>query len=125
MEDAMKIRNVIMVLMLGCATAHDQALAEAPAKVYSSHPDGKGDPAGITCRHPQALQGMRLLGPEVCRTNADWAQFAKDGMDVSPDGRTLVPSEKSRSLNPAACGPAAPSAGASSGMNAMAGARLC
>jgi hypothetical protein len=29
----------------------------------------------------------------VCRTNADWAQFAKDGMTVSPDGRELVPGE--------------------------------
>jgi hypothetical protein len=71
------------------------------------------------------LPGKRLLGPEVCRTNADWAQFAKDGMDVSPDGTTLVPGEKYRSLNPAACGPAAPSAGATNGMMASAGARLC
>jgi hypothetical protein len=109
---------------VSCVFAQALSAAE-PQKTYASNPDGKGDPAAITCRHPQALPGRRLLGPEVCRPNADWAQFAKDGMTVSPDGATLVPSEKARSLNPAACGPAAGSAGASNGMNAGLGARLC
>jgi hypothetical protein len=122
----MRILAMIAVLALSGTIARAQAPVEpVPAKTYSSHPDGKGDPAAITCRHPQALPGKRLLGPEVCRPNADWAQFAKNGMDVSPDGTTLVPSEKNRSLNPAACGPAARSAGASSAMGASAGAMLC
>ena len=115
----MKILGVIALLALACSTAWAQS------KTYSSHPDGKGDPTAITCRKPQSLPASRMLGPEVCRTNADWAQFAKDGMDVSADGASLVPSEKARTLNPAACGPAAGSAGATTGMNASAGARLC
>ena len=97
----------------------------ASAKTYARYPDGKGDPAAVTCRHPQALPGKRVMGPEVCRTNADWAQFAKDGMTVSPDGRELVPGEKYRSLHPAACGPAAGSAPTTSAMGASSGARLC
>jgi hypothetical protein len=117
----MKVQAMMFVLALG---ANAQA-ADQPAKAYSSHPDGKGDPAGITCRHPQALPGKRLLGPEVCRSNADWAQFAKDGMDVSSDGTTLVPSEKNRSLNPAACGPTAGSAGTTNAMMASRGGMAC
>ena len=120
----MKIRNVIAAVSVSCALAQTLFAAEPP-KTYAREPDGKGDPAAITCRHPQALPGKRLPGPEVCRTNADWAQFAKDGMTVSPDGTTLLPSEKARSLNPAACGPAAGSAGATSAMGASSGGMLC
>src|SRR5690349_16891189 len=117
----MKIPSIAVVIL---AVTQMSAAAE-PAKTYARYPDGKGDPTAITCRHPQALAGKRLLGPEVCRTNGDWAQFAKDGMTVSPDGTSLVPSEKYRSLNPAACGPAAPSAPTTNAMGASSGARLC
>ena len=121
----MKIPSLLAAVALSCAAAQMSSAAE-PAKTYVRHePDGKGDPAAITCRRAQALPGKRVMGPEVCRTNADWAQFAKDGMTVSPDGRELVPGEKNRSLNPAACGPAAGSASTSSAMGASAGGRLC
>ena len=120
----MKTPSVIAAVALSCAVAQMSSAAE-PAKTYAREPDGKGDPAAITCRHPQALQGRRLLGPEVCRTNADWAQFAKDGMTVSPDGVTLLPSEKARSLNPAACGPTAGSAGGTNAMMASRGGMAC
>jgi hypothetical protein len=119
----MKIPSVIAVLAMSCAPAWAQAPAAAPVKTYSSHPDGKGDPAAMTCRRGQNLPGSRMLGPEVCRTNADWAQFAKDGMDVSADGTTLVPSEKYRSLNPPACGPVQMGGGATQGNMANTGMR--
>lgn len=105
----MKIPSALVVVGLICAAAQMSSAAE-PAKTYARYHDGKGDPAGITCRHPQALPGQRVFGPEVCRTNADWAQFAKDGMTVSPDGKELVPGEKYRSLHPGACGPTSGSA---------------
>ena len=120
----MKIRNVIAVVSVSCAFAQTLFAAE-PGKTYAREPDGKGDPAAITCRHPQALEGRRLLGPEVCRTNADWAQFAKEGMTVSPDGRALVPGEKYRSLNPAACGPTAVSASTTNAYGASRGGMTC
>ena len=120
----MKTRNVIALVSMSCVFAQALFAAE-PAKTYAREPDGKGDPAAITCRHPQALPGKRLLGQEVCRPNADWAQFAKDGMTVSPDGVTLLPSEKARSLNPAACGPTAGSAGGTNAMMASRGGMAC
>jgi hypothetical protein len=107
MEGAMRTPVIVAILAMSCVAAQ----AETPiTKSYARYPDGKGDPAAITCRLPQALPGQRVMGPSVCRTNADWAQFAKDGMTVSPDGLALVPGEKHRSLNPAACGPTAGSA---------------
>jgi len=118
----MRMLSMIAVLALSCV---QNLSAAEPAKTYLRSPDGKGDPAAITCRRPLALAGKRLLGPEVCRPNADWAQFAKDGMTVSPDGTTLMPSEKARSLNPAACGPAAGSASTTNAMGASSGGMLC
>ena len=121
----MKLRHAIAALALSCVFAQAQAQtpANTGAKSYAREPDGKGDPAAITCRYPQALQGSRLMGPEVCRPNADWAQFAKQGMVVAPDGTTLVPSEKARSLNPAACGPVQMPGGATQGNIANTGMR--
>jgi hypothetical protein len=52
------------------------------------------------------LPGERLKGPEVCRTNAQWAQYRKDGMDLAADGVHFQPSEKMRSVYPQACHPA-------------------
>ena len=77
--------------------------AQAPAKTYSREPTGVGDPNAITCRPPQTLPGKRLMGPEACRTNAQWAQYNKDGMALSADGVHFQPSEKMRTLNPQAC----------------------
>ena len=82
-----------------------------------STPDGKGDPGAITCRPPQRLAESRMMGPEVCKTNAVWAQYAKDGMEVAADGIHDVPSEKFRSLNPRVCRPATMGGGGTS--NAM------
>jgi hypothetical protein len=105
----MKIRNAIAVLVLSCAFAQSQALAQAeappPARTYMATPDGKGDPNTITCRPPQKLVNSRMMGPEVCKTNGVWAQYAKDGMEVAADGIHDVPSEKFRTLNPRVCHP--------------------
>lgn len=119
----MRATVIAVILALGFVPAQAETL---PKKTYVRHePDGKGDPAAITCRRPQALPGQRVLGPEVCRTNADWAQFAKAGMTVSPDGRELVPGEKNRSLNPAACGPTSGSAPTTSAGMASRGGMSC
>ena len=80
-------------------------------------PTGEGDPARVVCRAPQQLPGSRLAGPRVCKTNAVWAQYRKDGMDVAPDGIHDVPSEKFRSSHPMACRPATAGGGGTSIMN--------
>ena len=88
------------------ATAPADAAAQPAAKIYARNPTGQGDPNAITCRPPQTLPASRLLGPEVCRTNTQWAQYEKDGMALSADGVHFQPSEKKRSVFPQACHPA-------------------
>ena len=79
------------------------ALAQQPGTTYSHFPNGEGEPLAITCRPPQVMPNSRLPGPEVCKTNAEWKRYRKDGMDVAADGMHDVPSEKWRTLNPGAC----------------------
>jgi hypothetical protein len=81
------------------------ALAQQPGTSYSNFPNGRGDALAITCRPPQVMPNSRLPGPEVCKTNAEWARYRKDGMEVAADGVHDVPSEKWRSINPQACRP--------------------
>ncbi len=96
--------NAVLIAVLLLSSS--MIWAVAPAKAYAATPDGTGDPNVITCRPPQTLPGSRLMGPEVCKTNAVWAQYRKDGMDVAADGVHDVPSEKWRTTNPQACHPA-------------------
>ena len=115
----MKIPIAAMIcgLCLAGFDASGTAWAQLRGTAYSNAPDGKGDPLAITCRLPQKQPGLRLLGPEVCKTNAVWARYAKDGMEVSADGLHDVPAEKFRTLNPRACRPATMGGGGTS--NAM------
>jgi hypothetical protein len=117
----MKLAIAAFVLALsGQALAQTDAPAAAiapPAKSSNHAPSGEGDPNVITCRRPQPLPDSRLLGPEVCKTNAVWAQYRKDGMEVAADGIHDVPSEKMRSINPQACHPATMGGSGTSAMN--------
>jgi hypothetical protein len=90
------------ILLIGAA-ALLPLLAQARENTLVSFPTGEGEPLAITCRAPQKLPDSRLFGPKVCKTNAEWAQYRKDGMDVSADGVRDVPSEKWRSLNTTGC----------------------
>ena len=104
----MKLLIAAVVLVL-CAPALTQT-----ARPNSGTPTGEGDPNVITCRPPQTLPASRLLGPEVCRTNAVWAQYNKDGLDVTADGAHIAPSEKRRSINMQNCRAPAFAAGGTS-----------
>jgi len=64
---------------------------------------GAGDPDAISCRIPQQLAGSRLMGPEICKRNRDWAKLYKYGESFSPDGTKVVESEKARTFNPLTC----------------------
>ena len=59
-------------------------------RVISRHPDGTGDPDATTCRPPQPLPGSRMMGPQVCKTNSQWALLRKNGQDISPDGSQII-----------------------------------
>ncbi len=97
----MKVLIAALLLVL-CAPALAQTVP-VTGRVNSSSPSGEGDPNVITCRPPQTLPASRLLGPEVCRTNAVWAQYNKDGLDVTADGKHLAASEKRRSITMQRC----------------------
>lgn len=118
----MKLALAVFVLALSvpafaqAASAPPDAQAAPSGKSYASNPMGEGNPYLITCRPPQYLPGSRLKGPEVCKTNAVWAQYRKDGMDVAADGIHDVPSEKLRTINPPACHPATMGGGGTSAM---------
>jgi hypothetical protein len=88
--------KIILGLLAFMAIGGGAVFAQ-PAKLYSKNPTGEGDPAAITCRPPMQLEGQRLLGPEVCKPNAEWAQYAKDGMTVAADGRHDVPVKRTGS----------------------------
>ncbi len=66
-------------------------------------PTGAGDPDAISCRAPQPLTDSRLMGPEICKHNRDWAKLYKDGFNISPDGTHPVPSEKWLAFHPQTC----------------------
>jgi hypothetical protein len=66
-------------------------------------PTGTGAPDAISCRTPQQLPDSRLMGPEVCKRNRDWARLYKDGNNISPDGNRIVKGERERTFNPQAC----------------------
>ncbi len=62
-------------------------------------PKGEGDPNTIVCRKPQQLADSRLPGPEICKRNFVWASLYKAGKDISADGHSILPSEKSRTTD--------------------------
>jgi hypothetical protein len=66
-------------------------------------PTGAGDPDGISCRAAQQLPDSRMMGPEICKHNRDWAALAKAGKNISGDGKRIVPGEKQMTYNPQAC----------------------
>jgi hypothetical protein len=87
--------------------------ASAQDKAVSRRPDGTGDPDGITCRPGQPLPQSRMMGPEVCKLNSEWALLRKKGQDISIDGKEIIPDPKGSNIAPMNCGVAG--GGATSG----------
>jgi len=55
---------------------------------------GDKNPTGaeaIYCRPPQDQTDSRLKGPKVCLTVGKWKELRAQGLDVSADGRSIVP----------------------------------
>ena len=77
--------------------------ALAADKVMSPRPDGSGDPDAVTCRPAQPLPASRFMGPEVCRTNSQWAILRKVGGDISADGTKVIPDPKGTNVTPMHC----------------------
>jgi hypothetical protein len=110
-------REVLMNLYCASLMACLMSLTPALAAVdVEGTPSGDGNPNAVVCRAPQMQPGSRLLGPRVCKINATWAQYRKDGLEVAADGVQVVPGEKYRSLHPGACRPATPGGSAAGTM---------
>jgi hypothetical protein len=72
--------------------------SEAPA---ASQPDDQ-----LVCRRSPRSSETRLSGPSVCMTASAWAEMRMRGLDIAPDGRTVLTTgsfEKSRSVHPPFC----------------------
>ena len=67
-----------------------------PALTLPDHPQ---DADAITCRPPQQLPGRRLYGPRVCKPQRQWDDLHRQGMDIGPDGESVVASEKYRTVH--------------------------
>ena len=96
-----KVQAVFFLVLLS-----SPAWAQATSIVVPTFPslgaddkDAKG-PDAIYCRPPQALTDSRLYGPETCRPNRTWDELHAQGLDIGPDGRSVVASEKYRNLHP-------------------------
>jgi hypothetical protein len=61
-------------------------------------PDNPQSADAIICRPPQQLPGQRLYGPQVCRPQRQWDDLHQQGLDIGPDGQSVVASEKFRTL---------------------------
>lgn len=49
---------------------------------------------GTYCRPPQPRTDSRLPGPQVCMTIRKWNDLHAAGLDIAPDGTTVVPIQK-------------------------------
>lgn len=59
----------------------------------------------LVCRKPQQLSSSRLAGPEVCLKASQWTALHANGMDIGPDGRSIIRTdyEKQKTLTASQC----------------------
>ena len=94
----------IFAAVLIALPAPSLAQAEITTTLKPQMPVLPGEDAdAVTCRPPMELPGRRLLGPKVCRPQREWDELHKQGLDLGPDGKTVVGSEKYRTIQ---CGSA-------------------
>ena len=97
------IRQIFAAVLMALPAS---ALAQAPSstELHVKLPALPGDQEAeaIYCRPPMELPGRRLLGPKTCKPQREWDELHKQGLDLAPDGKTVVGSEKYRSIQ---CGP--------------------
>jgi len=95
-----------------CIFLAQPALAQLETKVTPALPalpsDSQVTPdtSPTVCRPSPRQSDSRLLGPKVCRTQQQWDALHAKGLDIGADGKSIVASEKYRSVNPSACGSA-------------------
>jgi hypothetical protein len=89
------------------ATAQVRSESELTTKLVVpplTLPGQPQDADAITCRPPQALPGQRLFGPKVCKPQRQWDDLHRQGLDIGPDGESVVESEKYRTFHCSSAG---------------------
>ena len=95
----MRKRQAVLLFALLSPPAWAQITTTISPALPSLGADAK-DPDAIYCRPPQALTSSRVYGPETCRPNRTWDDLHAQGLDIGPDGKSTVASEKYRNLHP-------------------------
>ena len=99
------IKEGVAVVLIGLAlpaAAQAQSEHELTSKLVVSPPalpDQPQDADAIVCRPPQQLPGQRLYGPKVCKPRQVWDDLHRQGLDIGPDGESVVASEKYRTFH--------------------------
>jgi len=95
------IKHFLAAILIALPAA---ALAQETSTVLKAQLPSLGDEDdAIYCRPPMELPGKRLFGPKTCKPQREWDELHKKGLDYGPDGKTVVGSEKYRTIH---CGPA-------------------
>jgi len=84
------------------AAAQVRSDSELTSKVAASPPALPAQPQdadAVICRPPQQLPGQRLYGPRVCKPQRQWDDLHRQGLDIGPDGESVVASEKFRTVH--------------------------
>ena len=95
------IKQILAVLLIALPAG-----AQENSTVLKAQLPSLDDPAAeaIYCRPPMELPGKRLFGPKTCKPQRVWDEVHKKGLDFGPDGKTIVGSEKYRSIHCSAAG---------------------
>jgi len=90
----------VAALLLIAAPALAQVQSVIVPKLPSLGTEEKNgkDPDAIYCRPPQYQSDSRLLGPKTCKPNKVWDDLHAQGLDIGADGKSIVASEKYRSV---------------------------
>ena len=96
------IKQIFTALLIALPAAA-QAQENSTVLKYQFPSLGEQADDAIYCRPPMELPGKRLLGPKTCKPQREWDELHKKGLDYGPDGKTVVGSEKYRTIH---CGPA-------------------
>jgi len=98
------LRKILIALILMLAPLPVQAQLQstiAPSTLPNLGADhgGASDADAVICRPPQQLPGQRVYGPRVCKPQRQWDDLHRQGLDIGPDGESVVASEKYRTMH--------------------------
>jgi hypothetical protein len=91
-----RIASASLCLMLSASPGWAQAVIAPPVLGGddTAKTDKTADPNGNYCRPPQRRTDSRLPGPQVCLPIAKWNAMHAAGLDIGPDGTSVVPMQK-------------------------------